>query len=124
MSKTRGSEAEALAEIAVHGMQEKKGMSIVTLDLRKLKYSFADFFVICYGTSDRQVEAIADGVEEEIRKVTGEKPLHREGVEQAEWILLDYVNVVVHIFQEDKRSFYGIEELWGDAVIKNHDSAN
>jgi ribosome-associated protein len=124
MAKIKGSEAEALAEIAVYGMQEKKGMEIVTMDLRKLKSSFADFFVICHGTSDRQVEALADSVEEEIRKATGEKPLHREGGELAEWVLLDYVNVVVHIFQQEKRSFYGIEELWGDALIKNHASSN
>ncbi len=122
MAKIKESESEALAQIAVFGMQEKKGYNIVTMDLRKLRSAFADFFVICHGTSDRQVEAIADGVEEEIRKATGEKPLHREGVEQAEWILLDYVNVVVHIFQEEKRGFYGLEELWGDAEIKNYAS--
>ena len=124
MANIKGAEAAALAEIAVHGMQEKKGYNIITMDLRKLKSSFSDFFVICHGTSDRQVEAIANGVEEEIRKATGEKPLHREGAEQAEWILLDYVNVVVHIFQEEKRSFYGLEELWGDAEIKNYQSPN
>lgn len=122
MAKIKGSEAEALANIAVHGMQEKKGMEIVTMDLRKLRSAFADFFVICHGTSDRQVEAIADGVEEEIRKATGEKPMHREGGETAEWVLLDYVNVVVHIFQKEKRSFYGLEELWGDAEVKNYES--
>ena len=124
MAKIKESESEALAQIAVFGMQEKKGYNIVTMDLRKLRSAFADFFVICHGTSDRQVEAIADGVEEEIRKATGEKPLHREGVEQAEWILLDYVNVVVHIFQEEKRGFYGLEELWGDAEIKNYASGD
>lgn len=121
MSKKQGIEAEALAAIAVHGMQEKKGIDIVTMDLRKLKSAFSDFFVICHGGSDRQVEAIADGVEEEIRKATGEKPLHREGGEHAEWILLDYVNVVVHVFQTEKRTFYGIEELWGDAITKKYD---
>lgn len=118
MPKNTGTEAEALAAIAAQGMEEKKGIDIVIMDLRKLRSSFSDFFVICHGTSDRQVQAIADGVEEEIRKATGEKPLHREGSEQAEWVLLDYVNVVVHIFQEEKRSFYGIEELWGDAEVK------
>ena len=123
MAKVRGTESEALAEIAVLGMQEKKGQSIITMDLRKLKSAFADFFVICHGTSDRQVEALADSVEEVVYKATGEKPLHREGAEQAEWILLDYINVVVHVFQKEKRSFYGIEELWGDAAIKNHEGA-
>jgi ribosome-associated protein len=122
MVKIKESESEALAQIAVFGMQEKKGYDVVTMDLRKLRSAFADFFVICHGSSDRQVEAIADGVEEEIRKATGEKPLHREGAEQAEWILLDYVNVVFHVFQQEKRGFYGLEELWGDAEIKKHES--
>lgn len=121
MAKKQGSESEALAAIAAQGMQEKKGINIVIMDLRKLKSAFADFFVICHGTSNRQVDAIADGVEDEIRKLTGEKPLHREGTDTAEWILLDYVNVVVHIFQEEKREFYGIEELWGDAEVKKID---
>ena len=114
--------AEALAEIAAFGMQEKKGLDIVTLDLRKSKASFADFFVICHANSDRQVEALADSVEDEIRKALNEKPLHREGAERAEWVLLDYVNVVIHIFQSEKRAFYGIEELWGDAVVKKFDT--
>jgi ribosome-associated protein len=121
MSKTKGTEAEALASIAVVGMQEKKGISIITLDLRKLKSAFADYFVICHGGSERQVEAIADGVEDEIRKATGERPLHREGTDSVGWILLDYVNVVVHIFTEEKRNFYGLEDLWGDGEIKHFD---
>lgn len=122
MAKSTGNEIEALALIAVKGMQEKKAHEIVTLDLRKLKGAFADMMVIGHGTSDRQVEAIADGVEEEIRKVTGEKPLHREGGEKAEWVLLDYVHVVVHVFLEEKRRFYGIEDLWGDAEVKKYDA--
>ncbi len=122
MSKTKGSEAEALAAIAVHGMEEKIGIDIITMDLRKLKSAFADFFVICHGSSDRQTEALADSVENEIRKATGEKPLHREGSENGGWILLDYVNVVIHVFTEEKRLFYGLEELWGDAEIKKYDT--
>jgi ribosome-associated protein len=118
MATKTGKESEVLAAIAVKGMQEIKGIDIVTLDLRKLRSSFADFMVICHGTSDRQVEAIADSVEEEIRKALKEKPLHREGGDKAEWVLLDYVNVVVHIFLEEKRTFYGLEELWGDAEVK------
>ena len=101
---------------------EKKGLNIITMDLRKLKSAFADFFVICHGNSDRQAEALADSVEDEIRKATGERPLHREGGEKAGWILLDYVNVIVHVFVEEKRVFYGIEELWGDAVTKKYDT--
>ena len=121
MAKKTGNETEALALIAVKGMQDKKGHEIATLDLRKLKGAFADMMVICHGSSDRQVSAIADGVEEEIRLATGEKPLHREGGDRAEWVLLDYVNVVVHIFLEEKRRFYGIEGLWGDAEVRKFD---
>lgn len=106
----------------VHGMQEKKAANIVSLDLRPLKSPFSDYMVICHGGSDRQVEAIADSVEEEVRKAIGEKPFHREGSDKAEWILLDYVTVVVHVFSEEKRRFYAIEELWGDAPSQKFDS--
>jgi ribosome-associated protein len=98
-------------------MQEKKGNQIKVLDLRKLKSSMADFFIICHASSDKQVSAIADSVEEFSRKLASEKPLHIEGFESAEWILMDYFDIVVHIFQEEKREFYSIEELWGDAEI-------
>ncbi len=120
MAKIKGSESEALVAVAIHGMQEKKGIDIVTMDLRKLKSAFADFFVICHGNTERQAEALADSVEDEIRKATGEKPLHREGGDKAGWILLDYVNVVVHVFTEEKRVFYALEELWGDAEIEKY----
>lgn len=114
--------SDILAQVVVKGMQEKKGLNIVTLDLRSVRSPMADFFVICHGTSDRQVEAIADSVEEEVRKATGEKPYHREGGNQAEWVLLDYVSVVVHVFSEEKRRFYGLEELWGDAERKEYET--
>src|SRR6478736_6536127 len=106
-----------LKDAIIHGMQEKKGNKITILDLRKLKSAMADYFIICHATSDKQVNAIADSVEEIVRKQTGEKPWHVEGAEQSEWILLDYFDVVVHVFKEEKRDFYGIEELWGDAEI-------
>jgi ribosome-associated protein len=114
--------SDILAQVVVKGMQEKKGLNIVALDLRSVRSPMADFFVICHGTSDRQVEAIADSVEEEVRKATGEKPYHREGGNQAEWVLLDYVSVVVHVFSEEKRRFYGLEELWGDAERKEYET--
>jgi ribosome-associated protein len=106
-----------LKDAIIKGMQEKKGNQIKVLDLRKLKSSMADFFIICHASSDKQVSAIADSVEEFSRKLAGEKPLHIEGIESAEWILMDYFDIVVHIFQEEKREFYAIEELWGDAEI-------
>lgn len=118
----KADQSDILAQVVVKGMQEKKGLNIVTLDLRSVRSPMADFFVICHGTSDRQVEAIADSVEEEVRKATGEKPYHREGGNQAEWVLLDYVSVVVHVFSEEKRRFYGLEELWGDAERKEYET--
>src|SRR6478736_449705 len=110
----------SLADAVIKGMQEKKAHNITLLDLRKLKSAVADYFVVCHGNSDRQVEAIAGSVEDEVRKLTGEKPWHMEGMERAEWVLIDYINVVVHIFTEEKRHFYGIEELWGDAEITEY----
>ena len=121
--KIQTSEVEALVAVMVHGMQEKKAFQIVSIDLRKTSSAFADFFVICHGGSARQVDAIADSVEEEVRKALREKPAHREGNDESEWVLLDYINVVVHIFSEEKRSFYQLEELWGDGIITMHESA-
>ncbi len=106
-----------LKDAIVNGMLEKKANDITVLDLRKLKTSMADFFVICHATSDKQVVAIADSVEETVRKTAGEKPWHVEGRELSEWILLDYFDIVVHVFKKDMRDFYGIEELWSDAEI-------
>lgn len=106
-----------LKDAIVNGMLEKKGNKITVMDLRKLKTSMADFFIVCHATSDKQVVAIADSIEEITRKSTGERPWHIEGREMAEWILLDYFDVVAHVFKEDMRDYYGIEELWSDAEI-------
>ena len=112
-----------LSELAVHGIQEKKGEDIVRLDLRNIHSSVADFFIICSANSGTQVRAIADSVEKEIYKNTQSDPRHKEGFESADWIILDYFDVVVHIFKTEKRHFYGIEELWGDAESTNFQSA-
>ena len=109
--------SELLAELIVHGMQEKKAENIVVMDLRNVSNSVTDFFVICQAESTTQVAAIADSIWEEVRKATGEKPWHSEGFDNAQWILLDYVNVVAHVFQPEARYFYNIEKLWGDAVF-------
>jgi ribosome-associated protein len=101
--------------ILAQGMAERKATDIKILDLRGLPGASTDFFVISHAASDKQVEAIADSAEEELFKTTGERPWHREGYQNLEWVLLDYINVVVHVFREDKRGFYAVEELWGDA---------
>jgi ribosome-associated protein len=112
-----------LSEIAVHGMQEKKGHDIVRLDLRDLNSSVSDYFIVCNADSSTQVKAIADSVEDEIYKSTQATPWRKEGLENAEWIILDYFDVVIHIFRTEKRDFYGIEDLWGDAQTTTYQSA-
>lgn len=112
---------EVLIRYIVEGIQEVKGHEIVDIDLTSIKNSICDNFIICHGTSKRQVDAIADSVEKLVREKTKEKPWHKEGFQNAEWILLDYVDVVVHIFNEQNRKFYNLEGLWADAKIKNID---
>ncbi|MEN7550256.1 ribosome silencing factor [Rapidithrix thailandica] len=110
-------DSKELAEAIIFGMQEKKAQDVVVMDLRKIKNAIADYFVICSGSSDTQVQALASSVEEQVYKKHQEDPWKKEGVSNCEWVLLDYVDVVVHIFLKDKRQFYGLEELWGDAEI-------
>lgn len=110
-------QGEQLSKLAVLGMQEKKGRQIAVLDLRTIKNAIADFFIICSGNSDTQVDAITDSVEDMIIKHTGQRASHKEGRLNREWILLDYTDVIVHIFRKDKREFYKLEELWGDGQI-------
>lgn len=104
-----------LKDAIVSSIADKKGKNIVCLNMEKLPNSICDFFIICEGTSSVQVHAIARAVEEGVHKLTGEHAYHSEGYENAEWILQDYIDVVVHIFQPQVRIFYNLEELWGDA---------
>jgi ribosome-associated protein len=109
--------SDKLADMVVNGMQERKANEIVIMDLREIHNAITDFFVICSGTSDTHIDAIADAVEEEIKKAINVLPWQREGKQNREWILLDYVDVVVHVFRKDRREFYSLEQLWGDARI-------
>ncbi|TAF95042.1 MAG: ribosome silencing factor [Cytophagia bacterium] len=106
-----------LAQLIVRGMQEKKAVDITVMDLREIKNAVTDFFVICSGNSDVQIDAIADSVEEETIKTANTRPWQREGKTYKEWILLDYVDVVVHVFKKDRRAYYDLELLWGDAIV-------
>ena len=99
---------------AVRAAQDKKAVDLVVLDLRRAS-GFTDYFVICTGTNARQINAIADSVEDTLKREYGERPALTEGVEKSEWILLDYFNFVVHVFSRDCRAFYGLERLWGNA---------
>lgn len=112
--KKSGPNLEALVKEAMH---EKKGEEIVTIDFSGIKNSIFKQFIICHGNSKVHVESIADFIEKHVREKSGEKPWHREGFTNSEWILLDYVDVVVHIFIESSRSFYQLEKLWADAEI-------
>ena len=104
----------------IKAIQEKKGEHIVSLDLRKIPEAVADFFVICEANNQPQIKAITDFVEEEVKKKCGETPYHREGKENLQWVLLDYINVVVHIMMPESRKFYKLEEMWSDAVPEEH----
>lgn len=102
-------------------IQDKKGNHILSLDMRHISEAMTDFFVICHATSTTQVRAILDHLEEEVKKQTNIKPYHLEGRANSEWCLIDFGDVIVHIFQEEKRAFYQLEELWSDAIIKLHE---
>lgn len=118
-------EAKAsIIQVIIQALKEKHAQNIVSLDISHIDNAPADSFVVCHGGSDRQVEALADEVERKVKKANEEKPYHKEGYETKEWILLDYVNVVVHIFQEQKREFYALEELWEDAKVEHFESEN
>ncbi len=110
-------DSDTLADVAVRGLQERKGVDIVVLNLKELKNAVADYFIICSASSDTQLDALARSVEEEVEKTTGQNPWQTEGRTNREWVLLDYVDVVVHVFLRDRRQFYALEELWGDADI-------
>lgn len=107
-------DSKSLSEIAIEGLQELKGQRIALMDLREVGSAITDYFVICTGTSDRHVQSLAESVEK-IMKDHGERPIAVEGTQTGEWVLIDYVSIVVHIFLQEKREFFRLEELWGDA---------
>jgi ribosome-associated protein len=113
-------ESEDLNKLIIEGMEDAKASDIVILDLQDIEHSVTNYFVICHGTSRPQLEAIADRVIGKTIQGLKAKPWHKEGFENAEWILLDYVDVVVHIFRDDKRNFYQLEKLWADAKVTTH----
>ena len=110
--------AQLLADAIVHGILEVKGRNISILNLKSIQSRVCDYFIICQADSNTQVNAIAGSVEEMVKKSTGERPYRKEGFENAEWILIDYVTVVVHIFQSQIRNYYNLESLWADAEVK------
>lgn len=108
--------AQKLIDTIVEGMQNIKAENIVILDLKETGNSICDYFIICNAESNTQVNSIADSVEKKVREKLKEKSIHKEGFENASWVLLDYSDIVVHIFQTEARAFYNIEDFWDDAV--------
>lgn len=112
----KSADSELLVQMITEGLLEKKGKDIKVLDVRGLT-TLTDYFVICHGNSDTQIGALAGSAMEKVKETIGENVWQREGLDSRRWIILDYVNVVVHIFSEEKREFYGIERMWNDAII-------
>jgi len=104
----------------IHAIQEKKGENIISLDLRKIPEAVADFFIICEAGSSTQIKAIADYVEVHVKNVLNESPYRHEGHQGMHWVLIDYVNIVVHVMQPETRKFYKLEEMWSDADGEEH----
>lgn len=121
MKNAQGASAR-LVDAIVKGIQEVKGKDIVHLDLRDVPNAVSDHFIICHGESSTQVDSIQRSVEKFAREKAGEKPWHTEGTSNSEWVLLDFVDVVVHIFHRDKRVYYALEDLWGDAASRRYEN--
>ena len=116
MVNKNGSPDQLITHI-LKGIEEVKGKDVNILDLRDIENTVCDYFIICNGTSNTQVNAIVNSIQKTVSKETKDKPWHVEGTDNAEWVLIDYVNVVVHVFQKHIRDFYDIEGLWGDAKV-------
>ena len=110
---------DELISVIIKGIDDEKGDDIQLLDLRKIENTVCDYFIICSGSSNTQVNAITGSIQKLVSKELKDKPWHVEGQNNSEWILMDYVNVVVHVFQKQIREFYDIESLWGDAIVTN-----
>ena len=104
----------------IQAIQDKKGEQIVSLDLRKIPEAVSDFFIICEASNNNQLRAIADNIEKEVKEKCDDTPYKHEGRQAEQWILIDYVNVVVHIMLPEPRKFYNLEELWSDAPSMSH----
>jgi ribosome-associated protein len=119
-SSTRLSKNSKIFKTIIQAILDKKGEQIVSLDLRKIPEAVSDFFIICQASNNNQLRAIADNIEEEVKNQCGETPFKHEGRQAEQWILIDYVNVVVHIMLPEPRKFYQLEELWSDAPSMEH----
>ena len=111
-------ETEQLIDAIVEGIQRKKGLDLVKIDLTKINHTECKYFIICHGNSNTQVDAIAHSVEDTVEELMNEKAWHKDGYRNSMWILLDYADIMVHVFQKEYRIFYDLENLWADAPIE------
>jgi ribosome-associated protein len=121
MIDTKETTSAERAELIINALLDKKAENVLSLNLTNIPNSISKYFIICHGTSSTQINALSDSVIKVLREKATEKPWHIEGAENAEWILIDYVDVVVHIFNKESRNFYQLESLWADAEIKKFD---
>jgi len=119
-SANRLTQRSKIIKTIIAAIQEKKGENIISLDLRKINEAVADFFIICEAGNQPQIKAIADNIEDQVRVHCDEDPYHHEGYQSLQWILVDYVNVVVHVMLTENRKFYKLEEMWSDALAQEH----
>ena len=117
---TKLTRSSKIIKSIIQAIQDKKGEQIVSLDLRKIPEAVADFFIICEASNNNQLRAIADNIEKEVKEKCDDTPYKHEGRQAEQWILIDYVNVVVHIMLPEPRKFYNLEELWSDAPSMSH----
>ena len=117
---TRLTKNSKVIKTIIHAIQQKKGENIISLDLRKIPEAVADFFIICEANNQPQVRAISDFVEEEMKKKCDEIPYRHEGIKNLHWVLIDYINVVVHVMLPETRKFYKLEDMWSDASAEEH----
>ena len=123
MSITKAkSDSKVLSDSVIEGLQEIKAKKITIIDLKEINSSVCDYFIIAHGDSNTHVNGIANTVERYVKTELKERPWHKEGKDNSQWILLDYVNVVVHVFQREAREFYQLEQLWADAKITQIES--
>jgi ribosome-associated protein len=117
---TRLTKNSKIIKTIIAAIQEKKGDNIISLDLRKIREAVADFFIICEAGSHPQIRAIADNIADRVREKCSENPYHHEGYSKLQWVLIDYVNVVVHVMIPDTRKFYKLEEMWSDGAAEEY----
>ncbi len=118
---TKLTRSSKIFKTIIQAIEDKKGEQIISLDLRKIPEAVSDFFIICQANNTTQVRAISDYIEHQVKEICGENPYKNEGKQGLQWVLIDYINIVVHVMHTEARNFYKLEDMWSDAVSQGHD---